>query len=224
MRRRGGGRFFAMGERIEVLALQFGQFPDGMPFAGSENNDQAGERRERRKPRTKHERGKSKGQVARGATKRLESDEWERHTRCMRRPVPFRTTTLIVLIGLSFSSCQTAPPPAKASTVPAKTSPAQERYKKLVEDRLGPLWYRLTEVHADSLQLGTIVTIFEIPAGGGQVRNLRVTSNTGGRMDELIARRAIDQLRAPPVPPEILAQLHQDYMVFEESFTIFEKR
>jgi hypothetical protein len=43
-------------------------------------------------------------------------------------------------------------------------------------------------------------------------------------MDELIARRAIDQLRAPPVPPEILTQLHQDYFVLEESFTVFAQR
>jgi len=43
-------------------------------------------------------------------------------------------------------------------------------------------------------------------------------------MDELIARRAIGQLRAPPVPPEMLAQLHRDYFILEESFTIYANR
>jgi hypothetical protein len=42
-------------------------------------------------------------------------------------------------------------------------------------------------------------------------------------MDELFVPRAINELRAPPVPPEILEQLHQDYMVFEESFTALEQ-
>jgi hypothetical protein len=128
---------------------------------------------------------------------------------------------LIILLGVCFSSCQTAPSTAKASNRPEKVFPAQERYEKLVEDQLGPIWYRLVEVHEDSLQLGTIKTTFEIPACGGRVRNLRVTSNTGGRMGELVARAAIDQLRAPPVPPEILAKLHQNYMLMEESFTVF---
>jgi len=41
MRRRRGGRciFAFVLERIEVLALQFGQFPDVMPFARGENED-----------------------------------------------------------------------------------------------------------------------------------------------------------------------------------------
>jgi hypothetical protein len=86
------------------------------------------------------------------------------------------------------------------------------------------VWYSLVKVNEGALQIGTIDTTFEIPAGGGQVRNLRVTSNTGGRMAKLIAWSAIDQLRAPPLPPEILAQLEQDYMVFEESFTVFPQR
>jgi hypothetical protein len=72
--------------------------------------------------------------------------------------------------------------------------------------------------------VGTVDTTFEIPAAGGKARNLRVTSNTGGRMDELIARKAIDQLRAPPVPPEILAELRRNYMVLQESFTVYENR
>ncbi len=128
---------------------------------------------------------------------------------------------LIFLIAFCLSSCRTAPPTTERPKPPMKSSSAVERYKKTVEDRLGPIWYRLTTVNMNSLRLGTIATTFEIPAAGGRVRNLRVTSNTGGRMDELIARRAIDQLRAPAVPPEILVQLHQDYIVLEESFTIF---
>ena len=56
------------------------------------------------------------------------------------------------------------------------------------------------------------------------MRNVRVTSTTGSRIDESIARRAIDQLRAPPIPAAILAKLPHDYLVFEETFTVVEQR
>jgi hypothetical protein len=142
--------------------------------------------------------------------------------RRMRHRVLSHASSLIVLIGLCFTSCRNAPPTSKAYNLPATVSPAQERYKKTVEDQLGRIWYRLTELHEDSLRLGTVDTTFEIPATGGKVRSLTVTSNTGGRMDELIARIAIEQLRAPPVPHALLAQLHQDYIVLEESFTVLD--
>jgi len=140
----------------------------------------------------------------------------------VRNRILLHTTRLIFLVALCLSSCRTAPRTAEAPRPTAKGSPAQEQYKKVVEDQLGPLWYGLAKIHEDSLHLGTVNTTFEIPAAGGLIRNLRVTSNTGGRMDELIARRAIDQLRAPPVPRAILARLHQDYIVFEESFTVYD--
>jgi hypothetical protein len=109
---------------------------------------------------------------------------------------------------------------AETPKKPAKSTPAMERYKETVEDRLGPIWYRVVKANQDFLQLGTVDTIFEIPLAGGRARNLRVTSNTGGQMAELVARSAILQLRAPPVPPEIAAQLPDGYFFFEETFTV----
>jgi hypothetical protein len=47
-------RFFLERERVEVLSLQFGHFTEVMPFTRGENDEQTGERRERRKPKTKH--------------------------------------------------------------------------------------------------------------------------------------------------------------------------
>lgn|GEM_PF-6081248 len=79
-------------------------------------------------------------------------------------------------------------------------------------------------MNQDQLSVGTVPVGFEIPAVGGRVRNLRVISNTGGRMDEQIALRAIDQLRAPPVPSKVLAELHSDHAELEEPFRIFAAR
>ena len=123
-----------------------------------------------------------------------------------------------LLIVLALASCRTAP-----ETTPVPTT--VEGYKKFVEDRLGQRWYRLAEANGVFLAVGTVETSFEIPAAGGRVRNLRIVSNTGNRTDEMIARGAIGHVRAPPVPPAISAILqreHKDYLLFEESFTIFD--
>ena len=124
---------------------------------------------------------------------------------------------------LYLAACRTAPP-KPAPTKPMKHSPAVTLYYKNMKDRLGPIWYQLTKIYGNELHLGTVSTTFEIPAAGGKVRNVKVVSNTGGRMDLLIALRAIDQLRAPPIPPEVLAELRQDYVDAEESFAVVENR
>ncbi len=125
----------------------------------------------------------------------------------MRNPELLFLKAPIFIVLLCLSSCRTAPQTIGTPKPPAKASPANKRYQKMVEDRLGQLWYRLVASNEDALDLGTVKTIFEIPAAGGKGRNLRVTSNTGGRMDELVARRAIEQLRAPPIPPDVLGAI-----------------
>ena len=125
------------------------------------------------------------------------------------------------LVSLVYlPACQTARPKPPPS-VTTKDSPAVAAYRKAMEDRLGSIWYQLVKIHEDKLSLGTVSTRFEIAAAGGKPRHLKVVSNTGSVTDASIALRAIAQLRAPPIPPHVLAELHQDYIEFEESFTIF---
>ncbi|MGI8957894.1 MAG: hypothetical protein ACR2II_13415 [Chthoniobacterales bacterium] len=132
------------------------------------------------------------------------------------------------LVSLAFlAACQIAPrKSAAAHSKPIRSEsdklpPATARYIKKMEDRLGTYWYALDKIHLDELHVGTVTATFEIPAAGGKVRNVKVTSNTGGRSDALVALRAIDQFRAPPIPADVLAEAHQDYVVVEESFMIF---
>lgn len=126
---------------------------------------------------------------------------------------------ILLLAAVFISSCQTTTPKA-----PTRIPSTEKEYKDLVENQLGPLWYRLVEANNDYLAVGTVKTRFEIPAAGGRIRNLKIISNTGGQMNERIVQSAIDKLRAPPVPSQILHRLHQDYFVFEESFTILQHR
>jgi hypothetical protein len=139
------------------------------------------------------------------------------------RVLPGTEAALALVTILFLASCRIAPTKPRPSEKPAKHSATVAAYYKNMEDRLGPIWYQLTNIHQDELHLGTVETTFEIPAAGGKVRNLRVVSNTGGRMDELIARRAINQLRAPPIPQAVLSEIQEDYLLAEESFAVVQK-
>jgi hypothetical protein len=190
-------------------------------------------------------RGESNGRVVTGATKRLAGQQptgeelclggtrrcsgrgWCQLTR-MTNPIPrramrFVSRFLLLILALVICSCRTAPETAIVPKSPANIPPTVEGYKKVVEDQLGPLWYRLVKANEDYLSVGTVDTRCEIPAAGGRVRNLKIISNTGGWMDERIVRSAIEKLRALPIPPKVFQRLHQDHLVLEESFTIFAK-
>jgi hypothetical protein len=135
--------------------------------------------------------------------------------------------SLTSLIALGFSSCQMEHSSASQAEAPVLLPVTTKEHKDELERQLGPHWYRFAEINADSLSVGTVTVKFEIPAAGGRTGNLRVISNTGGPMDERIARDAVAKLRAPPVPPAILArlhQLHQDYFAMEETFTVLPYR
>jgi hypothetical protein len=121
-----------------------------------------------------------------------------------------------LMIAFGFASCTTVP----ETRAPVPTT--FEGYKKLVEDRLGPHWDGFVKVSEDLVAVGTVKATFEIPAEGGRARNLKIVSNTGNEVDERIARAAIGRLRAPPIPPAILQREDKDYVLFEESFTIFD--
>ncbi len=124
---------------------------------------------------------------------------------------------LLCLIVLGLSSCRTVP------EAPENIPPTAEGYKQVFEDKiLGPIWYRLVKQNESLANVGTVKLTFEIPAAGGRVRNLKIISNTGGKTDERIAREAVERLRAPTIPGAILQRTHDDHIVFEESFTIYQ--
>jgi Flp pilus assembly protein TadD len=146
-----------------------------------------------------------------------------------KRTLPGAGIIVITAAAVLLSSCLTTTRPGKVTgpgqnETAEQITPAVKAYRKAVEDRLGSFWYQLVKIHEDDLQLGTVEVTFDIPAAGGKVHNVRVSSNTGGRMDKLVALRAIDQLRAPPIPSQVLAELHADHVQFEESFAVYASR
>ena len=56
---------------------------------------------------------------------------------------------VVLPVALFASSCRTVPPKVETPQKPQQSSPATERYKKKVEDRLGPIciaWSRSTKI------------------------------------------------------------------------------
>ena len=106
----------------------------------------------------------------------------------------------------------------------ASHSPAVKRYVESIENQLGPIWYGLVQRYEYRLYIGTVTMTFEIPAEGGKPQNIRVKSYTFSGWDIVIARSAIELLRAPPIPKAVLAEIKGDTLQFEESFTIYPER
>lgn len=121
---------------------------------------------------------------------------------------------LPLLLAAALSSCSTAP------KAPAEIPRTVEAYTKVVEDRLGPIWYR-TVGGDSSATIGTVKFNFDIPAAGGRAQNIKTVSNDASQANARIALHAIERLRAPAIPAAILKAEHSDKVHFEESFTIF---
>lgn len=156
-------------------------------------------------------RGEIKGRGARGATKRLARRRWG-FLACA--PMRF----IVLLLTVSLVACTSIPP------LPKNTPLTKAGYSKVLEDRLGSIWYQLMRANARDVRLrfGTVEVTFEIPEAGGHPRNYRVTSNTAGALNEEIARQAVARLMAPPPPPAVLqASKSKDVFIMEESFTTF---
>ena len=98
-----------------------------------------------------------------------------------------------------------------------------DNYKKVIEEQLGPLWYRLVKEKEIYLNPGTVKLTCQIPPEGGRARNLRITSRGGGELSVQVAIDAVRALRAPPIPAALRRTLGHDGFELEESFTIFTK-
>jgi hypothetical protein len=132
--------------------------------------------------------------------------------------------SLLLLIAICLLSCQSAPP-THSNRLPnndaASVSPALKVYRNSVENRLGAIWYALCERYMDYLSVGTVRTSFEIPPAGGKPQHVEVIPHYRGKWNAWVAQQDIDELRAPPIPKQVLHEIKSDTLKFEESFTVF---
>ena len=126
-----------------------------------------------------------------------------------------------LVVGIVFVTAM-ASPTAEAQTAPIpKTKTAAWRaYEKAVYDAIGPRWRQLMELNGDLAKPGTVRFTFSIMPNG-HVEKIKTLENTSNDAGLSLARRAIDEVRIPPIPPVVLKELPNHRFVDEASFKIF---
>lgn len=93
------------------------------------------------------------------------------------------------------------------------------RYKKQVSDAIGSRWYYYVNDQIGLLNIGTVGVRFTVDAGGN-VKNLRVLSNTSNESFASVSVNAIMQADIPPIPEDVSKLLDNSRLEIDYSFTI----
>jgi hypothetical protein len=80
---------------------------------------------------------------------------------------------------------------------------AEKKFKKLLADRIGRLWYASMETHRKQLVPG-VVRIHVAVSPKRKILELRMTSNPSNKLSALLIMDAIRHAEIPSVPPELL--------------------
>jgi hypothetical protein len=90
-------------------------------------------------------------------------------------------------------------------------------FKKLLYQRIGWAWYAKVQANSQKIRYGTI-RIGLTASREGKILSLRVLSNTSNQVLAKVSLSAIQSVKIPPVPPNLLTHGR-----FEDeiSFTVF---
>ena len=95
---------------------------------------------------------------------------------------------------------------ASAVALPAhKPTDAEKKFKKLLADRIGRIWYASMDAHKKQLVPGaTRIGVAISPER--KILELRLVSNTSNELSARLSMDAIRRAEIPPVPPELLSR------------------
>jgi expansin (peptidoglycan-binding protein) len=94
--------------------------------------------------------------------------------------------------------------PATMEGKPESDKAAVAAYNKVIQGQIGSIWYRhVGASNTKSMPAGTVVINFRITPNG-QVKNLRVVSNTSDQKWATIAVYSILEAKFPPIPKDAL--------------------
>jgi len=94
-------------------------------------------------------------------------------------------------------------------------------YQETINEHIGPAWLKLLGQYANQLATGNVRVHFEIRADG-LVVNSQITLNTGNRELGQVALAAIQSVRLPPIPVEVLEGLPDRQLRAEYGFTVIQ--
>ncbi len=106
-----------------------------------------------------------------------------------------------------------------ASAVNALGTPLG-RYQKKVLDGIGSRWNHYIKKQADLITIGTARVSFSIDREG-HVENLKMNGNSSNESFANVCLQSVQEVKAPPIPPEVAEVLPPEGLIIEISFTAF---
>jgi outer membrane biosynthesis protein TonB len=85
-----------------------------------------------------------------------------------------------------------------------KIGPAGYRFQKQIWDLIGTAWYREMQANSQKMPVGIVRIAFTV-SPDSKITNVRVLANTSNEIFANICLRAIQQVKIPPVPAELLS-------------------
>ena len=94
------------------------------------------------------------------------------------------------------------------------------KYQKMLHDAIGSRWYAYVQQQADLVSIGTARVVFSVDRSG-QVRNLKVVSNTSNESFANVCLRSVLEIKMPAIPDDVATSLPPEGLEEEISFTMF---
>lgn len=106
-----------------------------------------------------------------------------------------------------------------ASAVDALGTPLG-RYQKKILDGIGSRWNYYVKKQADLVTIGTAHLSFSVDRNG-RVENLKITGNSSNEAFANVCLQSVQEVKAPPIPPEVADVLPPEGLVIDINFTFF---
>jgi outer membrane biosynthesis protein TonB len=98
------------------------------------------------------------------------------------------------------------------------------RYQKIVDDAVGSHWYAYVDSKNDIITIGTLIARFVVDRSG-QIKNLRIVTNTSNEAFANVCLRSIMDAKLPPIPDDVAATLPPEGLQYDEmTFTMYPNR
>jgi len=94
------------------------------------------------------------------------------------------------------------------------------RYEKMIQDAVGSRWYAYVQQRIDLISLGTAQVRFSIDPSG-KVKNPKLIKNSSNETFANVCLESILEIRLPPIPEDVAAELPPEGLDQEFTFTMF---
>jgi len=98
-----------------------------------------------------------------------------------------------------------------------RIQPDRYRFQKQIWDLIGTAWYREMQANSQKMPVGFARIAFTV-SPDGKISEVRVLANDSNELFVNICLRAIQEVKIPPVPPELLSHGRLDQEITFKNF------